>query len=114
MTTKSAGAPRHGRIGFLKAQNRINVMLSRAQHGMVILGHVPSLVLDKDAKMWPQVLVKLEKEGCVGPGLPIKCHLHSDETKYITSAQDFQAKAPEGGCTRMCSTRLPCGHQCPR
>jgi superfamily I DNA and/or RNA helicase len=32
-----------GRIGFLRLRNRVNVMLSRARHGMVVLGNQASL-----------------------------------------------------------------------
>jgi len=45
-----------GAIGFLKATNRINVLLSRAMHGMFLFGHSPSLVKDRNSKMWPEVL----------------------------------------------------------
>ena len=50
---------RQGAIGFLKAQNRINVLLSRAQHGMYILGNATSLRERDRAKMWPRVSLLL-------------------------------------------------------
>ena len=46
---------RHGTIGFLKTSNRINVMLSRAKHGMYILGHADTLTANTKYAMWPQV-----------------------------------------------------------
>lgn len=46
---------RHGTIGFLKTSNRINVMLSRAKHGMYILGHADTLTANKKSAMWPRV-----------------------------------------------------------
>ena len=45
-------------IGFLKTSNRINVMLSRAKHGMYILGHADTLIASKKSTMWRQVLSK--------------------------------------------------------
>lgn len=38
-----------GKIGFLKTFNRVNVMLSRAKHGMFIIGSA-STILEKCAK----------------------------------------------------------------
>ena len=46
---------RHGNIGFLKTHNRVNVMLSRAKHGMYILGHADTLIASKRSQMWRQV-----------------------------------------------------------
>lgn len=48
-------AHRQGQIGFLRTSNRINVMLSRAKHGMYILGHVDTLTANKKSTMWREV-----------------------------------------------------------
>ncbi|KAJ5095473.1 hypothetical protein NUU61_004829 [Penicillium alfredii] len=61
--------------GFLRTSNRINVLLSRAQHGMYIIGnsetstHVP---------MWAQVIEILDREGNIGEALELKCPRHPD------------------------------------
>lgn len=47
-------------IGFLKTSNRINVMLSRAKHGMYILGHADTLNASKKSTMWRQVVLLAE------------------------------------------------------
>lgn len=37
---ESGKKPKHARgIGFVALQNRVNVLLSRAKHGLYILGH---------------------------------------------------------------------------
>lgn len=46
---------RDGSIGFLKTSNRVNVMLSRAKHGMYILGHAETLTANKNSNMWHEV-----------------------------------------------------------
>lgn len=33
----------HSTIGFLQSPRRINVALTRAKHGMIIVGHTPTL-----------------------------------------------------------------------
>ncbi|KAG2025031.1 hypothetical protein GB937_003258 [Aspergillus fischeri] len=56
------------RCGFLRTSNRINVLLSRAQHGMYIIGnsetctHVP---------MWAQVIDILRQSGNIGSQLEL-------------------------------------------
>lgn len=60
-----------GNIGFVAIQNRINVLLSRAKHGMFILGNAESLKASK-SKMWHQVLDTLEEIKAVGPAIEVK------------------------------------------
>lgn len=55
VTLRGSCVCRHGTVGFLKTSNRINVMLSRAKHGMYILGHADTLTAHKKSAMWPQV-----------------------------------------------------------
>eukprot|EP00983_Pelagomonas_calceolata_P014692 466454-Pelagomonas_calceolata.AAC.7 len=46
---------KEGNIGFLKMRNRINVMLSRAQWGLYILGNRATLEANADrAPMWSE------------------------------------------------------------
>lgn len=88
-----------GRIGFLKLPNRINVMLSRAMHGMYVLGHAASLSRDRTSRMWPEVLRMLEDEGAVGQALPLRCPNHPMTVTPVSKPEDFEALAGDGGCT---------------
>lgn len=54
-SSKHASPCRDGAIGFLKTSNRVNVMLSRAKHGMYILGHAETLTANKKSNMWHAV-----------------------------------------------------------
>ncbi|GAX83659.1 hypothetical protein CEUSTIGMA_g11084.t1 [Chlamydomonas eustigma] len=104
-----------GDIGFLKMKNRINVLLSRAQHGMYILGNVETLEANTDrAPMWPQVLQQLRENDRLGNILQVKCENHGHVTD-ISRTSDFDILVGDGGCMRPCSEMLPgCGHVCPR
>ncbi|KAG2495159.1 hypothetical protein HYH03_006767 [Edaphochlamys debaryana] len=123
-----------GRIGFLAMANRVNVMLSRAKHGMVVLGHEPTLRAGGERRggrrggggagagggggvggtsMWCQVLDQLHREGCVAPCVRIKCANHGTELD-IPGPSDFRRLAGDGGCGLPCGQALPCGHSCPR
>ncbi|KXZ53505.1 hypothetical protein GPECTOR_7g955 [Gonium pectorale] len=109
-----------GHIGFLRMRNRVNVMLSRARHGMVVLGHAPSLRAGAarfGVPMWGQVLDMMDADGCVGPCAKargrVKCVNHGTEIE-IPEPGDFQRLAGDGGCQLPCNQAMPCGHTCPR
>jgi hypothetical protein len=64
---------RAGNIGFLKMQNRINVLLSRARHGLYILGNAQSLEANASkAPMWHRVLEILDSQALVGRVLQVR------------------------------------------
>ncbi|KAL8718888.1 MAG: hypothetical protein Q9225_004034 [Loekoesia sp. 1 TL-2023] len=91
------------RCGFLKTSNRINVLLSRARHGMYVIGdshtarHVP---------MWDQVITILENEGNLGQALALCCPRHKETPIEVSEPDDFSTLSPEGGCNRKCTSRL--------
>ncbi|KAI9445928.1 hypothetical protein H4582DRAFT_1843136 [Lactarius indigo] len=97
-------------IGFLKSSNRINVALSRAKHGLYILGNASNL---RKNETWRTVLDEMEKEDQLGYGFPIVCQRHPHTRHLITKPGKIPTHAPEGGCLRPCEYRLSCGHVCP-
>ncbi len=107
-------------IGFVGIKNRVCVALSRAKKGMFISGNALMLIgretMDKDDKddpIWPQVLGQLKQCDGIGESLPLQCQIHKDQAVKVKKAEDF-AKCPEGGCQKLCNTRLDCGHACKR
>jgi hypothetical protein len=97
------------KIGFLRTSNRINVLLSRAQHGMYIIGNTET---SAHVPMWGDVLDMLNKNGNVGPHLELCCPRHPETPLQITAPDDFATVSPEAGCDLLCGQRLPCGHSC--
>ncbi|RPA78403.1 hypothetical protein BJ508DRAFT_228237 [Ascobolus immersus RN42] len=95
--------------GFLKTSNRINVLLSRARHGMYIVGNSET---SKHIKMWGDVLNILATDGNIGESLDLTCPRHPEKQIIIKEADDFVRFAPEGGCDERCDKRLNCGHPC--
>ncbi|KAJ5123521.1 hypothetical protein N7448_009618 [Penicillium atrosanguineum] len=97
-------------VGFLRTENRINVLLSRAQHGMYLIGNAETYL---NVPMWADVHSQLARTNAVGTELALCCPRHSDTPILCSEPQDFERKSPEGGCSLPCDRRLePCGHQC--
>ncbi|KAI9907263.1 hypothetical protein PsorP6_016116 [Peronosclerospora sorghi] len=110
---RSSTAKKRGTIGFLKTPNRINVLLSRAKHGLVMVGH--GALLRENSRYWRQVLEHLERVGGYGTGLPLHCQRHPHYQREAQTPRSFALLAPDGGCLRPCGQRLPtCGHACPK
>ncbi len=100
-------------IGFLKVFNRANVMLSRAKHGMYLLGNAQVLEA-REGDFWQSVITTLRQRNAVSTQLPIHCQKHPHITQFISRAEDFAAVSPDGGCLQSCGARLECGHACNR
>lgn len=95
--------------GFLRTSNRINVLLSRAQHGMYIIGNSETSI---HVPMWAQVIKILEQDDNVGKAIELQCPRHPDTPIAVSMPEDFPKFSPEGGCNLRCVNRLGCGHAC--
>ncbi|CAG8532918.1 23815_t:CDS:10 [Gigaspora margarita] len=89
-----------GTIGFLKSTNRSNVLLSRAKHGMFLLGNAD--LMERHSDFWKNVLKILRERGQVGPGFPIVCAQHPYYKNNIYEASQFNEISPDGGCFEPC------------
>ncbi|KAL9039496.1 MAG: hypothetical protein Q9180_002492, partial [Flavoplaca navasiana] len=99
-----------GKCGFLRTSNRINVALSRARHGMYVIGDAQTA---SSVPMWAEIVRILDSQGNIGDRLMLCCPRHPDELIEVTTPDDFAVFSPEGGCNKRCSSRLQCGHACP-
>ena len=95
--------------GFLRTSNRINVLLSRAQHGMYIIGNAQT---SSHVPMWAEVLSILQAGGNIGTSLALRCQRHPETSIEVSTPDSFSRLAPEGGCDKRCGLRLQCGHSC--
>ncbi|KAI7270370.1 hypothetical protein KC345_g7443 [Hortaea werneckii] len=103
--------------GFLKTPNRINVLLSRAQHGMYIIGNSDTITGDPGSKggsveMWENVLDIFRANGNFGTALELCCPRHQDTPMSVQQPSDFVRLSPEAGCDLLCDQKLSCGHAC--
>ncbi|RXK38429.1 hypothetical protein M231_04338 [Tremella mesenterica] len=98
-------------IGFLKSNNRANVALSRAKHGLYIMGNAPQLAAR--SPMWETIIGELSEGDCMGNGWPIACARHPETLRYAFQPGQIQQLSPDGGST--CHSKnmpMPCGHLC--
>ena len=97
--------------GFLRTENRINVLLSRAQHGLYLIGNSATYA---SVPMWGDVQSQLRARDALGPALALCCPRHPATPLQCAQPEDFAVQSPEGGCALPCDQRLqPCGHRCP-
>ncbi|KAL2850542.1 hypothetical protein BJX68DRAFT_275792 [Aspergillus pseudodeflectus] len=97
------------RCGFLRTPNRINVLLSRAKHGMYLIGNSRT---SRGVDMWGKVLDILERDGNIGDALDLTCPRHPETPIRVSEPDHFVQYSPEGGCSLQCGKRLACGHPC--
>lgn len=98
------------KVGFLKTSNRINVLLSRAQHGMYLFGNAKTYSY---VPMWEKVLNILRAGESIGKALELCCPRHPETPLEVLQPEDFSKLSPEGGCREACPWRLDdCGHMC--
>ncbi|KAL8365909.1 hypothetical protein RB595_004608 [Gaeumannomyces hyphopodioides] len=98
------------KVGFLKTSNRINVLLSRAQHGMYLIGNSDTY---SNIDMWVEVRRQLEASNSIGTAFELCCPRHVDTPIRCSEPDDFTRFSPDGGCSLPCDRRLDgCGHQC--
>lgn len=101
---------RNRKVGFLRTENRINILLSRAKHVMYLIGNAETYL---NVDMWAEVHAQPTQTGAVGDAMPLFYPRHPDTPILCSEPDEFVRKSPEGGCDLPCTERLePCGHRC--
>ncbi|KAK3841780.1 MAG: hypothetical protein J3R72DRAFT_444324 [Linnemannia gamsii] len=77
-------------LGFLRSLNRINVLLTRAQHGMFLIGNA-GVMAQPEHGVWPAIMNELERLGRVGLGFPVVCKGHPKSRRIVCSPEDLEA-----------------------
>ena len=73
---------KEGGVGFLRTPNRVCVALSRAKHGLFILGNI-RLLAASGSKLWIHVQNILGKNNELGKELVLRCDRHSQQTVKV-------------------------------
>lgn len=106
----------NGDIGFLYAQARLVVLMSRARNGIILFGNMHTFLKSKKGhELWSQYFDALKTKGCLFDGIPVRCEQHPTRTFLLKKPQDFEQHCPDGGCAETCGASLSCGkHACKR
>ncbi|XP_059147745.1 NFX1-type zinc finger-containing protein 1-like [Physella acuta] len=98
-------------VGFLKTNNRVCVALSRAKIGMFAIGNLS--LLSTKSELWKFIFDLAREKTVTNSSLQLVCINHPNHVRTVSTEEDFQKYAPEGGCDKKCEAKLPCGHTCP-
>ncbi|KAL4493025.1 hypothetical protein ABPG72_020804 [Tetrahymena utriculariae] len=98
------------RLGFVKTQNRINVSISRAKKGFIILGN--KNLLSTQIPLWKQIFQKAaSKNHIFEDQFSVKCPQH--QKKLTFSDPKSFSQNQNGGCNKICDKQnLTCQHKC--
>lgn len=96
-------------LDHMRTSNRIDVLMSRAQHGCYILGDSDSY---KEDPAWRRIINTLEAGGNLGDSLELRCPRHPNQVIRVSGPYDFKLESPDGGCSQPCLGQLDCGHEC--
>ncbi|KAF1998618.1 P-loop containing nucleoside triphosphate hydrolase protein [Amniculicola lignicola CBS 123094] len=104
-----------GDIGFMKAPERVNVLLSRARNALIMIGNADTFMESrKGREVWTPLMEQLREGGHVYDGFPVKCEQHPEKVALLTSPHQFDDVCPDGGCSEPCGKVLSCTiHVCP-
>ena len=103
-----------GNIGFLKEEQRVNVLLSRDRYGIFLVGNSQKLLSSKMGKyVWSPFLDMMRSEGQILKGLPSLCQLNpSDEAILLCQPSEFLKDHHNVRLSRPCQYIMKCGHAC--
>ena len=102
------GSNRKGILGHLQERQRVNVLLSRARDGLILVGNAQMLLNFRhrpNQMNWNKLMTILQKHRRIFDGLPIFCQQHPPAKLVCMTRTDFWTFAPDGGCTRLFAAR---------
>ena len=86
-------------IGFMDSPERLNVLLSRARDGLILIGNSQTFLHSrKGGSLWERLFTLLEKGRYVYQGFPVKCERHPERVVLLKRPDDFDYLCPDGGC----------------
>jgi hypothetical protein len=65
-------------VGFLRTPNRVCVALSRARHGLFLLGNM-AMLAESGSPLWRHVKAVLTQNGQLGDHLTLSCDRHPQQ-----------------------------------
>lgn len=86
-------------IGFMAEPERLNVLLSRACDGLIMIGNSDTFMnARKRREEWRKNFGHLSQKEHIYKGFPVKCEKHPSRTAILSYPEDFESECPDGGC----------------
>ena len=86
-------------IGFMASPERLNVLLSRARDGLIMIGNTQTFTkARRGGQLWTRLIELLKKNGNIYDGLPVACDRHPTRCALLRTPYDFDRDCPDGGC----------------
>lgn len=86
-------------IGFLFSPERLNVLLSRARNGLIMIGNASTFAgSKKGGDLWKKLFRILGEGKHMYEGFPLVCERHKDRKVVAVGRKDFDNMVPDGGC----------------
>jgi len=87
-------------IGFMAAPERLNVLLSRARNGLIMIGNSETFINARKGKeVWRKFFDEMKQKDHIYEGFPVKCEKHPSRTALLSSSEQFEMQCPDGGCS---------------
>ena len=87
----------HG-IGFISSPERLNVLLSRARDGLIMIGNIQTFTkARKGAEIWLKLVEHLKEYGNIYDGVPVVFSQHPARRSLLKAPVDFDIECPDGG-----------------
>jgi hypothetical protein len=94
----------------MASPERVNVLLSRARDGMIMIGNAHTFQNSRSGKdTWSQLFGLLKQHGHIYDGLPIRCERHPTREALLSNPDDFDRYSPDGGCSQPWYAHYICG-----
>jgi hypothetical protein len=86
-------------IGFMKSPERLNVLVSRARNGLILIGNSETFIhARKGSVVWRKFFDHLKQNDHIYEGFPVRCEKHTNRIALLSSPDDFDIQCPDGGC----------------
>ena len=83
----------------MAAPERLNVLLSRARDGLIMIGNSGTFMNARNGNdVWRKLFDHIKENNHIYEGFPVKCEKHPDRTALLSTVEDFELQCPDGGC----------------
>lgn len=91
-----------GDIGFMAAQERVNVLITRARNCLIMIGNMDTFMSSKKGKRtWVPYLELMKQNDHLYDGFPVVCVRHPENKAVLKTPEDFGRFCPDGGCAEV-------------